>query len=64
MKQCIQVYENYMKMRSNASKYLPEKLVWPEMTFNDLEGQNYIAYSAIRPNKSMHAEYQVNPCSG
>ena len=26
--------------------------------------KNYIAYSAIRPNKSMHAEFQVNPCSG
>ena len=40
--------------------YQPEKLVWPKMTFNDLEGQNYIAYSAIKPNKSMHTEYQVN----
>ena len=25
--------------------------------------ENYIAYSAIRPNKSMHAEFQVDPCS-
>ena len=41
-----------------------ETCFWPEMTFNDLEGQNHIAYSAIRPNMSMHAEYQVNPCSG
>ena len=31
---------------------------------NDLEGQNYIAYSATRPNKSMHAEYQVDPFRG
>ena len=30
------------------------------MTFNDLEGQNHIAYSAIRPNKNMYAKYQVN----
>ena len=42
----------------------PEKVVRPEMTFNDLEGQNPIAYSAIRPNKNMYAKYQVNPCSG
>ena len=34
------------------------------MTFNDLKGQNHIAYSAIRPNMSMYAKYQVNPCSG
>ena len=31
------------------------------MTFNDLEGQNHIAYSVIRPNMNMHAEYQVKP---
>ena len=43
-------YENYMKMRP---RYLAEKLVWPEMTFNDLEGQNHIAYDAIPPNMSI-----------
>ena len=48
----------------NILRYLAEKLVWPEMTFNDLEGQNHIAYSAIPPNMSMHAKNQVNPCSG
>ena len=37
---------------------------WPVMTFNDLEGQNHIAYSAIRPNKSMYAEFQADPSSG
>ena len=30
----------------------------------DLKGKNHIAYSAIRPNMSVHAEYEVNPCSG
>ena len=34
------------------------------MTFNDLEGQNHIAYSAIRPNMNMYAKFQVNPFSG
>ena len=34
------------------------------MTFNDLEGQNHIVYSAIPPNISMHAINQVNWCSG
>ena len=47
-----------------SRRYLAEKLVCPEMTFNDLEGQNHIAYSAIRPNMSMYAKYHVDPCSG
>ena len=34
------------------------------MTFNDLEGQKYIAYDAYGPNMSMHAKNQVNQCSG
>ena len=34
------------------------------MTFNDLEGQKYIAYDASVPNMSMHAKKQVNRCSG
>ena len=33
-------------------------------TFNDLEGQIYIAYDTYRPNRSMHAKNQVNQCSG
>ena len=54
----------YCSAEQKWQRYLPEKLVWPEMTFNDLEDQNHIAYSAIRLNMSMYAKYEVNPCSG
>ena len=36
--------------------YFGLKVLRPDNPLNDLEGQNYIAYSAIRPNKSMHAK--------
>ena len=36
----------------------------PEVTFNDLEGQKYMAYDISGPNMSMHAKNQVNQCSG
>ena len=48
-----------MKIRNFA-----EKLIWPEVTFNDLEGQKYIAYDTSVPNMSMHAKNQVNWDSG
>ena len=35
----------------------------PEVTFNDLEGQKYIAYDASLYTMSMHAKNQVNQCS-
>ena len=40
--------------------YLAEKLVWPKVTFNDIEGQNHIAYDATAPNMSMHAKIKLN----
>ena len=56
--------EKALDKRHLLPRYLAEKLVWPEITFNDLEGQNNIAYDTTVPNLSMHAKNQVNRCSG
>ena len=52
-------------MTSNGmTRKLVEKLLRPEVTFNVLEGQKYIAYDASLYTMSMHAKNQVNRCSG
>ena len=45
-------------------RYPAENLVWLEVTFSDIKGQNHIAYDASAPNMIMHAKNQVNRCSG
>ena len=43
---------------------LSEHLMRPKVTFNDLKGQNHIAYDSSLYTMSMHAKNQVNRCSG
>ena len=37
-------------------RYPAENLVWLEVTFIDIKGQNHIAYDVSAPNMIMHAK--------
>ena len=62
----LKTCENLRKWRETDMKNIFHKwpLTRPEVTFNDLEGQKYIAYDASVYTMSMHAKNQVNRCSG